>query len=89
MDILGATLEPLSERELRSLGIGTGLRVTAVKPGKFQKVGIREGFILTSVNKTPVRSVKDVAEILKNADGGVIIEGLDRNGARSYYAFGM
>ena len=89
MDILGATLEPLSEREMRSLGIGTGLKVTAIKPGKFQKVGIREGFILTSVNKTPVRSVKDVAEILKNADGGVIIEGLDSSGARSYYAFGM
>ena len=53
------------------------------------KVGIQEGFILTSVNKKPVGSVKDIAEILKDTEGGVIIEGVDRNGNRSYYAFGM
>ncbi len=89
VEILGASFEQLSDRELRSLGIRSGLRVTSVKSGKFQKVGIREGFILTSVNKTPVRSVNDVADILKSADGGIIIEGLDSKGSRSYYAFGM
>ena len=29
------------------------------------KVGIKEGFVLTSVNKKPVNSVKDIAEILE------------------------
>ena len=53
------------------------------------KVGIQEGFVLTSINKKPVNSVKDIAEILKDTEGGVIIEGLDQNGSRSYYAFGM
>jgi hypothetical protein len=36
-----------------------------------------------------VSSVKDITEILKDTEGGVIIEGVDRNGSRSYYAFGM
>jgi Do/DeqQ family serine protease len=89
MDVLGATFEPLSDREKRNLGIRSGLKVKTLKPGKLMKVGIQEGFVLTSVNKRPVSSVKDIAEILKDTEGGVIIEGVDRNGSRSYYAFGM
>jgi S1-C subfamily serine protease len=71
------------------LGIRNGIKVTSVKPGKFMKVGIKEGFVLTSVNKKPVGSVKDIASILKESEGGVIIEGVDKNGSRSYFAFGM
>lgn len=89
IEVLGATFVPLSDTEKRSMGIRNGLRVTSVKPGKFMKVGIREGFVLTSVNKKPVNSVKEITEILDNTQGGVIIEGVDRDGSRSYYAFGM
>ncbi len=89
IDLLGASFEPVSDRDKRSLGIRSGLKVTSVKPGKFMKVGIKEGFVLTSVNKKPVNSVKDIADILKNTEGGVIIEGVDKDGSKSYYAFGM
>jgi Do/DeqQ family serine protease len=88
-DLLGASFEPLSEHEKQSLGIRNGVKVKSVKPGKFMKVGIPEGFILTSVNKKPVSSVNDIETILKESEGGVIIEGVNRNGSRSYYAFGM
>ncbi|MEA3461280.1 MAG: PDZ domain-containing protein, partial [Bacteroidota bacterium] len=89
LDLLGASFEPLSEREKQHLGIQSGLKVKSVKEGKFRNVGIREGFVLTSVNKKPVDSVNDIAAILKDSEGGVIIEGVDRSGSRSYYAFGM
>lgn len=89
LEVLGASFAPVSEREKRSLGIPNGVKVTSVKSGKFMKVGIREGFVLTSVNKRPVNSVKEIVEILDGNEGGVIIEGVDRNGTRSYYAFGM
>jgi S1-C subfamily serine protease len=88
-EVLGVVFESISEPEMRSLGIRNGLRVKSVKPGKFMKVGIREGFILTTVNKKPVNTVKDITDILKESEGGVIIEGVDRNGDKSYYAFGM
>lgn len=87
--VLGATFEPLSDKEKSSLGIKSGLKVKTVNPGKFAQIGIQPGFVLTSVNKTPVNSVKDVSAILENSEGGVIIEGLDRKGSKSYYAFGM
>lgn len=89
LDVLGASFEPVTDRDKQSLGIRNGVKVSSVKPGKFMKVGIKEGFVLTSVNKKPVNSVKEIADILKNTEGGVIIEGVDKDGSRSYYAFGM
>ena len=89
LEILGASFEPLSAREKQSLGIDNGMRVKSVKEGKFQKIGVEEGFILTRVNKKPVSSVNDITTILKESEGGIIIEGVDRKGKRSYYAFGM
>lgn len=88
-EVLGATFQPVSEKEKRALGIKSGVRVVSLKSGKFAQVGIKEGFIITSVNKTAVNSVKEVAEIIKNTEGGVIIEGVDKSGAKSYYAFGI
>lgn len=89
LEVLGATFEPLSEREKRELGLQNGVRVKSVNQGKFRQVGIREGFILTMVNKKPVSNVNDIASILKESDGGIIIEGVDRRGSKAYYAFGM
>lgn len=89
VSMLGATFEPISDREKRTLGLENGLKVVSVKSGKFMKVGVKEGFIITSVNKRPVVSVKDITDILKDTEGGVIIEGVYGDGSRSYYAFGM
>lgn len=89
IELLGASFEPISDREKQALGIQKGVKVTSVKPGKFMKVGIEKGFVLTSVNKKPVGSVKDISDILKNSEGGIIIEGLDQKGSRAYFAFGM
>ena len=88
-ELLGASFESLSEREKQALGIRNGVRVKSLKPGKFMKVGIPEGFVMTSINKKPVSSVKDIADILEDSEGGVIVEGVDKKGSRSYYAFGL
>lgn len=89
IELLGASFEAISDREKQNLGISEGVKVKSVTPGKFMKVGIKEGFILTSVNKKPVGSVKDITDILKNSEGGIIIEGVDQNGSHAYFAFGM
>lgn len=89
IETLGATFEPVTNTEKKKLGINSGVRVTSVRPGKFMKVGISKGFVITSVNKTPVNSVTDISDVLKDVDGGVIIEGVYSDGSKSYYAFGM
>jgi serine protease Do len=89
INVLGASFKPLSDNDKRSMGIRYGMKVTSVGEGKFRDAGIKEGFILTSVNKKPVNDVNDITKILQNAEGGVIIEGLDRAGSKFYYAFGL
>ncbi|MDF1571139.1 MAG: Do family serine endopeptidase [Bacteroidales bacterium] len=89
IEVLGARFEPLNTNDKQKLGIANGVRVTDLKPGKFMKVGIKKGFVVTSVNKKPVDSVKDISDILRGVDGGVIIEGVYNDGSKSYYAFGM
>lgn len=89
IEVLGATFEPISTAEKRRLGIANGVRVIDLKPGKFMKVGIKKGFVVTSVNKKPVDSVIEISNILRGVDGGVIIEGVYDDGSKSYYAFGM
>lgn len=89
LEILGARFETITNSEKRRLGIEHGIRVTSLGPGKFMKIGIKKGFIVTAVNKQPVDSVSDITNVLRNFEGGVIIEGVYRDGSKSYYAFGM
>lgn len=89
IEVLGASFETLNSADKQRLGISNGVRITDLKPGKFMKVGIKKGFVVTSVNKKPVDSVKDISDILRGVDGGVIIEGVYNDGSKSYYAFGM
>jgi Do/DeqQ family serine protease len=89
IEVLGASFEALSSSEKRGLGISNGIRVISIRSGKFMKVGIKKGFIVTSVNKKGVNSVTDISDILRGVDGGIIIEGVYEDGSKSYYAFGM
>ncbi len=89
MDLLGATFEPLSKEDLSELDLPYGVQVTDLQSGKLMSVGIRKGFIITSINNTPVKDVDDIEKIIKNVKGGVYIEGEYPNGRPGYYAFGM
>ncbi|MDR3227357.1 MAG: Do family serine endopeptidase [Prevotellaceae bacterium] len=86
---LGATLEELNTNELERLGIKNGVQVKTLKYGKLQRVGINKGFIITHMNQTPVKTVDDIKEILKDATGGVFVEGIYPNGKRDYYAINI
>jgi hypothetical protein len=50
---------------------------------------MREGFIITKVDKTTVKSPKELTKALQQASGGVLIEGVYPNGSKAYYGFGM
>jgi serine protease Do len=89
VESLGGTFESLAGEDLKRLGINNGLKITKLETGKLKSAGIREGFIITSVDKKPVASPEELKKILENKKGGVLIEGVYPNGMRAYYAFGM
>lgn len=83
---LGATFDEISSSDKKKLDISSGLKVTSIRGGKFRSAGIREGFIVTEMNNIPVKSTKDIQNILEDSDGGVYIKGVYPDGLIAYYA---
>ncbi|MFA0961077.1 Do family serine endopeptidase [Roseivirga sp. BDSF3-8] len=88
ISIGGARFREVSEEEANELEIQGGVRVIDLSTGKFKAAGVEEGFIITSVNKRPIRSVNDLMEALQNNSGGMLFEGVNPDGSESYYAIG-
>jgi serine protease Do len=86
---LGATFEEVSDEEKHALGIDHGMKIVELRRGKLMDKGIREGFIITEIDKNPIRSAADINTLLSGKQGGVLIEGVYPNGQRNYYAIGM
>jgi serine protease Do len=91
VDVLGAEFAELTDKEKKDLGIKHGIKVAKIGEGKLSaQTNMREGFIITGVDKTPVYKTEDLLTVLKNKKGGVMIEGLYPNyPGMYYYAFGM
>lgn len=87
---LGASFETVSAEELKRLNITQGVRVTNVsRTGLFRNAGIRDGFIITQIDRQPVGSPQELARILAGKSGGILIEGIFPNGQRAYFGLGI
>lgn len=86
---LGASFEPINESDMKKLNITNGLKVVKLGAGKLIRSGIKEGFIITKVDKKKITTVEDIQEALENKKGGVLIEGIYPNGLAAYYGFGL
>lgn len=86
---LGAEFEELNTEEKLRYHINSGIKISKLQSGKLANAGIKEGFIITSIDKKKISSVKDIESMLENKSGGILIEGLYPNGIRAYYGFGL
>jgi len=89
IEALGAEFKEVDKNLMRKLGINNGVQIVNLNEGKLEEGGVKEGFIITRINRNSVKSVRDVSQILQNASGGVLIEGVYPNGLVAYYAIGM
>ncbi|NNC85989.1 MAG: Do family serine endopeptidase, partial [Bacteroidia bacterium] len=87
--VLGAKLEDASAEEKERLGIGGGVKIKELSSGKLKEAGIKQGFIITKIDKQRVGNSNEVQAMLKSKDGGVLIEGYYPNGLKGYYGFGL
>lgn len=87
--ILGASLSSASESDLNKLGLKHGVKVKELQSGKLKEAGLKEGFIITSIDNKPVKEPSDVTQYIDNRKGGILIEGYYSNGMKAYYGFGM
>ncbi len=89
VDVLGASFVELSDNKKEKLGIKNGVEVADLQAGKLMAAGVRNGFIITHINRKEVSSPKEIEKILKNIHGGVYVQGIYPDGNIAYYAFGM
>ena len=76
--MLGAEFEDLSEKDRKKAAVEYGVKVTKVHSGGKMNIqsDIEAGFIITKIDKQPVKSVKELKKMLHNRQGGVMIEGV-------------
>lgn len=86
---LGASFAELSNEDRSKLKLHSGVKIKKLAKGKLLNAGMREGFIITHVDKTPVNKPNELAELLKSKQGGTLIEGVYPNGDKEYYGIGM
>lgn len=89
---LGFELEELDSKTLKRLDIASGVKVKDLANSKLKRSGMREGFIITHVDDNPVKSTKEVNEIIKKKKAGELITfaGLYEDYPREYiYALRM
>jgi len=88
---LGATFETLDEQTAEKLGIPGGVRVVNLKDGLIRRqTKMEEGFIITKVDKQTVADKSEFLELLRQKDGGVLMEGVYEDiPGKYYYAVGL
>lgn len=87
--VLGAEVRAATTEEMKALNIRNGVKVTAINGGRLRSSGIKEGFIITRIDQQPVNTPEDIARVLDNKRGGVLIEGIYPNGTKAYYGLGV
>lgn len=88
-NLLGASIEEVSNDEKARLRIPGGVKIKNLKRGKLSSSGVQEGFIITKIDQMSVNTLNDFNNILSKKKGGVLIEGIYPNGVRSYYGLGI
>lgn len=83
---LGIEVSPLSPRELRQLGLESGVRVNSVLRGSIiDRTNLRPDFIITQVNGNVVKSEEELIKALQNAPKEVKLKGFYENVDEPYF----
>jgi serine protease Do len=85
---LKAELQSIGSEDKDALDIKNGVKVLSVEDGKLSDAGIKDGFVITHIDRKPVSTPEQVGTMLQNVKGGVLIEGIYSDGAKAYYGFG-
>ena len=86
---LGIEVEPIHDQIKSRYRVRNGLQVVKIKDGLLKTAGLREDFIITSIDKKRVAKEEDIETILDDKEGNVLIEGFYPNGYMYYYNITM
>jgi serine protease Do len=84
---LGASFGPVSDEVMERLKIDEGVQVVKLSKGKLKDAGVKEGFIITEINKNSVSAKEDVERLYMRSEDNkpILLEGLYPDGQYAYY----
>jgi S1-C subfamily serine protease len=87
LSLLGAEFGPIPEKEKAKLQINEGVQITKLSKGKLKDAGIKDGFIITDINKVAVASKDDIKSVFMhtNSKEPILVEGEYPDGKYAYY----
>ena len=89
IELHGTAFNNISDDLKKKLGIESGIKAMSVGTGAFKDAGMKSGFIITHVDRTPIRNAEQFQKLMKQKSGGVLFEGIYTNGQRAYYGIGI
>jgi Do/DeqQ family serine protease len=84
-ELEGATFEDIPYLALNKLGLDGGVLVSKIETGKWMKAGVKQNFIITYIDKVPVDNVADLNRILEFKKGGILVEGVYKEGDKGTF----
>ena len=84
-DFLGAEFRKLTRNEKENMGLRYGVKVTKIdqRRGWLRNLeDLKEGYIITSINRNPVSNPEGVAKYIEKYTGRIYINVIDSRGRR-------
>lgn len=78
--IEGAVFEDADNDDMTRYDLKGGVKSIRVEEGKWKESGLKEGFIITKIDKVDIIDLEDLHLVLKNKSGGILVEGIDGDG---------
>lgn len=86
----GGQFRTANTNELGKLGLKNGVKVLDIGKGMLSTSGIQKGFIITKVDKIPIKSTDELEQVMKNRiQNGILLEGVYPDGNKAFYGLGM
>ena len=73
---------------LEELDIEGGALLATLGKGKWKEAGLQEGFVVTAIDRDQVKNAQQLADIMEQKQGGILIEGYKRDGSKAFYGYG-
>ncbi len=84
---LGADFSAVSMAEKQKYKISNGVKVSNIRNGFINRLGIEDGFIFIKYNEKPCNDAAQLIKDLESAQGRIMIEGIDANGNTRIYNY--
>ncbi|MDZ7607962.1 MAG: Do family serine endopeptidase [Cyclobacteriaceae bacterium] len=87
--IEGASLRNATEEELKKYEVQNGIVIESIGDGKWKDAGIKDGFLITSINNRPLANINELRAMLRDSSGdGILLKGKYPDGKEAYYGMG-